>query len=104
MIQHLLPLQTIKCVRHAHVLKDHIVPARRTIFITIERTQVGVKPVSTSGSITRLTASPSDNGQIRRRCTEPLLLLIRTGRNTHQLTNFIGSKHQTVLDLLFAQP
>jgi hypothetical protein len=47
------------------------------------RTQIGVQPVGTGTRITRFTTGAGD-GQIRRRCSEPLFSAHRNGQQQHQ--------------------
>src|SRR5574343_773547 len=90
-------------MRHANVLEHHVVPAGRTIGVTVEGTQVGVQPVSAGTGVAGFATSPGDDGQVGRRGTEPQLLLVSTGGNSHQTTDLVGGEHQVVLDLLLGQ-
>ncbi len=98
-IHHLLALQAVQDMRHADILKHGVVPARRTVRVTIERTQIGVEPVRAGTGISGFATSPGNDAQIRRSGTEPQLLLVGTRRYTHQFTDLVGREHQVFLDL-----
>ena len=90
-----LSLQLPERVRHAHIRKRQVVPARRTGIVPIERTQVGVQPIR--------TPRPRLHRQVRRRHAEPLLGVRRAHGHGHRLADLVRREKQIVLDLCFRQ-
>ncbi len=89
-------LQRPQHVRHADILEYPVVPAGRTRRITVETSQIRIKPV--------LPAGTRFDRQIGRRRAEPRFCVFRAHRDRHRVADFVGRKKQILLNLCSLMP
>ena len=82
-------------VRHTRAGQNGIIPTGRTSWVFIEAAHISVQVVRTFRTC--------DQGQIRRRCTQPFGSIFRIHCRYHDITNVVCCKHQVFLDFIFSQ-
>ena len=82
-------------VRHTRTGQNSIVPTVRTSWVFIEAAHIGVQVVCTLRS--------GNQGQIRRRSTQPFGSIFRIHCRYHDIANIVCCEHQVFLDFIFSQ-
>lgn len=89
------PLLFPQRMRHTDLVKHRIIPTVRTGRILIETTHISIQIIRAAGT--------GNQRQIGRFRTKPFGRVFGIHRRQHDITHFIGGKHQVFLDLILGQ-